>query len=100
MSPKFNPFKIADMVYFEGLSPTNGLTEDEIDLVDMVLNYHSRSKYNYETQEFTDDLSTQYAYYRELDFCEYVKLVMFVVNNLNSFNMTGLSYDIASNKFI
>lgn len=26
ISPRFNPFKIADHIWFNGLSPTNGLT--------------------------------------------------------------------------
>ena len=49
---------------------------------------------------FVDDMATQYAYYKELEWCEYVKLVMFIVNNIKSFDMTGLTYDISSNKFI
>ena len=33
MSPKFNPFKIADHIWFNGLNPNNKLTQDEMDLV-------------------------------------------------------------------
>ena len=67
----------------------------------MVLDYHARNKYDYRNGKFVDDTSTQYAYYKELEFCEYVKLVMFVMNNLNSFNLEHeLTYDIVSNKFI
>jgi hypothetical protein len=47
-----------------------------------------------------DDDSTKYAYYRELEWCEYVKMVMFVMNNINSFDMVNLSYDPITNKFI
>ena len=100
ISTKFNPFRIADEVYFHGLSPTNELSQDELSLVEMVLDYHARTKYDYESQQFVDDQSTQYAYYRELEFCEYVKMVMFVKNNLKSFDFANLSYDPASNKFI
>ena len=100
MSSKFNPFKIADHIYFNGLNPTHSLSNDELDLVETVLDYHAKTKYNYETQQFVDDISTKYAYYKELEWCEYVKLVMFVMNNIQSFNMTGLTYDISSNKFI
>ena len=100
MSSKFNPFKVADHIFFNGLNPNNGLSEDELKLVETVLDYHSRAKYDYEKEQFVDDLSTQYAYYRELEWCEWVKLVMFVVNNIQSFNMVGLTYDISSNKFI
>lgn len=100
MSTKFNPFKIADHVYFNGLNPTNELSQDELDLVEMVIDYHARTKYNYEAQEFESDQSTQYAYYKELEFCEYVKMVMFVMNNLTTFDLSTLSYDQSSNKFI
>ena len=111
MSSKFDPFRIADDIYFHGLNPTNNLSQDELDLVEMVLNYHSRTKYDYRNQRFTDDTlylddgtqiqnNTQYAYYKELEFCEYVKLVMFVMNNIKSFDMNLLSYDVSSNKFI
>lgn len=100
ISSKFNPFKIADNVYFNGLNPTNELSEDELSLVEKVMDYHARTKYDYEEQEFEDDQSTQYAYYKELEFCEYVKMVMFVMNNLDNFDMNNLSYDPASNKFI
>ena len=93
ISSKFNPFKVADNVYFNGLSPTNQLSDDELDLVGWVIDYHARTKYDYETQEFVNDQSTQYAYYKELEFCEYVKLVMFVMNNLNNFDLDDLSYD-------
>ena len=44
--------------------------------------------------------NTQYAYYKELEFCEYVKMVMFIMNNITSFDMNVLSYDVSSNKFI
>lgn len=100
ISSKFNPFKTADNVYFSGLSPTNELSDDELSLVEKVMDYHARTKYDYEIQEFVDDQSTQYAYYKELEFCEYVKMVMFVMNNLNNFNLDNLSYDQSSNKFI
>lgn len=76
------------------------MSRDELDLVEMVLNYHGKTKYDYKNQKFSDNTSTQYAYYKELDFCEYVKSVMFIVNNLNSFRLNGLTYDIATNKFI
>lgn len=33
ISPKFNPFKIADHIWFNGLNPNNGLTQDEMGLV-------------------------------------------------------------------
>ena len=65
-----------------------------------MLDYHARTKYNYHEQQFSEDQSTQFAYYRELEFCEYVKMVMFVVNNLNSLDLSNLSYDIPTNKFI
>ena len=65
-----------------------------------MIDYHSRPRYDYEKQKFVDDMSTQYGYYRELEWCEYVKLVMFVMNNIKSFGMENLTYDIASNKFI
>ena len=111
ISSKFDPFRIADDIYFNGLNPMNSLSQDELDLVEMVLNYHSRTKYDYKEQRFTDDTlyldngrpiqnNTQYAYYKELEFCEYVKLVMFVMNNIKSFDMNVLSYDVSSNKFI
>lgn len=100
MSSKFNPFKVADHIYFNGLNPTHGLSDDELELVQTVLDYHAKTRYNYESQQFVSDVSTQYAYYRELEFCEYVKLVMFIVNNIKSFDMSGLTYDISSNKFI
>lgn len=64
------------------------------------MDYHARTKYDYENQEFVDDQSTQYAYYKELEFCEYVKMVMFVMNNLTNLDMNNLSYDQSSNKFI
>ena len=100
MSSKFNPFKIADHVFFNGLNPTNQLSDDELELVQRVLEYHSRTKYDYKNQQFVDDQSTQYAYYRELEFFEWVKVIMFVMNNIRSFNMNGLTYDISSNKFV
>ena len=101
MSTKFNPFKVADSVYFNGIKPTHGLSEDELALVQDVIDYHAKPKYDYQSEQFIDDQSTKFAYYKELEFCEYVKMIMFVMNNLNSFKgMTGLSYDISSNKFI
>lgn len=100
ISSKFNPFKVSDHVYFNGLNPTNKLSEDELSLVEKVMDYHARTRYDYENQEFVSDQSTQYAYYKELEFCEYVKMVMFVMNNLNNFDMNNLSYDQPSNKFI
>lgn len=100
ISSKFNPFRISDNVYFNGLSPTNELSQDETSLVEKVMDYHARTKYDYENQEFVDDQSTQYAYYKELEFCEYVKMVMFVMNNLTNFDTSNLSYDPSSNKFI
>ena len=71
----------------------------------MVLDYHSKTKYNYESQEFVSDLSTQYAYYKELEWCEYVKMVMFVMNNISSFASAGMTYvdtyyDQGVNKFV
>lgn len=50
MSPRFNPFKLADEIYFNGLNPTNKLTQDELDLIGTVLDYHARTKYNYQEQ--------------------------------------------------
>ena len=100
MSSKFNPFKLADHIFFNGLNPNNELSNDELDLVERVIDYHSKAKYDYQSQQFVDDPSTKYAYYRELEFFEWVKLVMFVMNNIKSFNMDGLTYDISSNKFI
>lgn len=82
------------------MNPNHALSNDELSLVEQVVNYHAKTKYDYRNQRFVDDISTQYAYYRELEWCEYVKLVMFVMNNLKSFNMEGLTYDIYSNKFI
>ena len=99
ISPKFNPFKIADHIFFNGLNPTNQLSQDELDLVEMVMEYHSKPKYDYKAEMFVDDESTKYAYYKELEFCEYVKMVMFVMNNINSFN-NELTYDVQSNKFM
>ena len=65
------------------------------------MDYHGNTKYDYETENFVDDVSTQFAYYKELEWCEYVKMTMFVMNNLNSFNiMDELTYDISSNKFL
>ena len=100
MSNRFNPFKIADEIWFNGLNPNSNLTKDELDLVERVVDYHAKTKYDYQNQKFSSDPSTQYAYYRELEWCEWVKMVMFVWNNLNLFNSGGLSYDISSNKFI
>ena len=100
ISSKFSPFAVADSIYFSGLSPTHGLSEDELSLVEQVLSYHAKPRYDYENQGFVSDMSTQYSYYKELEFCEYVKLVMFVMNNIGSFRMEGLTYDITSNKFI
>lgn len=48
ISTKFNPFKIADYIYFNGLNPTNKLSEDELALVEMVIDYHAKPKYDYE----------------------------------------------------
>jgi hypothetical protein len=100
MSSKFNPFKVADHIYFNGLNPTNKLSDDELDLVEMVIDYHARTKYDYEMQEFVDDQSTQYAYYKELEFCEYVKMMMYVMNYLENFVPDNLSYEPSSNKFV
>ena len=100
MSSKFNPFKVADHIYFNGLNPNNELSQDELDLVERVIDYHSKTKYDYQSQQFVDDQSTKYAYYKELEFFEWVKLIMFVLNNIKSFNMAGLTYDISSNKFV
>lgn len=97
---KFNPFQIADWIYFNGLNPNNNLSEDEMELVERVIDYHSKTKYDYERQMFVDNPSTQYAYYRELEFCDYLKMVMFVVNNLNSFDLTELTYDTVHNHFV
>lgn len=47
ISPKFNPFKIADHIFFNGLNPTHQLSQDELDLVEMVMEYHSKTKYDY-----------------------------------------------------
>ena len=91
---------MADWVYFNGLSPTNELSQDEISLVENVIDYHARTKYDYRSQEFVDDQSTQYAYYREMEFCEYVKMVMFIMNNITNFQGNNLSYNPYSNKFI
>ena len=55
MSSKFNPFKLADHIFFNGLNPQNNLTNDELDLVEDVLDYHSRTKYNYENEQWVDD---------------------------------------------
>lgn len=100
MSSKFNPFKVADHIYFNGYNHSSGLSEDELELVQQVLDYHAKTKYDYKTEQFVDDISTQFSYYKELEWCEYVKLVMFIMNNLKSFNMEGLTYDISTNKFI
>ena len=35
-----------------------------------------------------------------MEFCEYVKMIMFVMNNLKYFDLNTLSYDQSSNKFI
>lgn len=99
ISSRFNPFKVADHIYFNGLNPDNGLSDDEMGLVEMVLDFHSKPKYDYSTQQFVDDESTRYAYYKELEFCEWVKMVVYIHNNLNSFN-SGMSYITDSNKFI
>jgi hypothetical protein len=56
-----------------------------MDLVERVIDYHSKPKYDYQSHAFVDDVSTQYAYYRELELCGYIKLVMFIMNNLSSF---------------
>lgn len=56
--------------------------------------------YDYQNQKFSSDMSTQYAYYRELEWCEWVKMTMFVMNNIGSFSLSGLSYDPSSNKFV
>lgn len=40
MSSKFNPFKVADHIWFNGLNPGHSLSEDELSLVDMVIDYH------------------------------------------------------------
>lgn len=45
-------------------------------------------------------MATQYAYYRELEWCEWVKMVIFVMNNLNSFDLSALTYELSSNKFV
>ena len=58
MSVKFNPFAVADHIYFNGLNPNNQLSEDELALVGTVLDYHARTRYDYETGKFVDDLST------------------------------------------
>ena len=50
MSSKFNPFKVADHIYFNGLNPTNNLSDDELALVETVIDYHSRTRYDYEKQ--------------------------------------------------
>lgn len=101
MSSKFNPFNVADHIWFNGLNPKNTLTQDELSLVDMVIDYHSKTKYDYANQKFVDDPSTKYAYYRELEFCEYVKMVMFITNNMDSFNLDSEpTYDVSSNRFI
>lgn len=100
MSTKFNPFKVADSIFFNGLNPNNKLTEDELALVQDVIDYHSKPMYDYEIQKFSSDQSTRYAYYRELEFFEYLKMVMFVMNNVNSFLVDSLSYDLSRNKFL
>ena len=64
-----------------------------MDLVERVIAYHAKTRYDYQNHVFVDDPSTQYAYYRELEWCEYIKLVMFVMNNINSFRMENLTYD-------
>ena len=99
ISTKFNPFAIADHIFFNGLNPDHGLSEDELDLVEQVIDYHSKTKYDYENNVFADDASTKYAYYREIELCQYLKFVMFVMNNLNSFN-SELTYEVSSNKFL
>jgi hypothetical protein len=99
MSSKFNPFKLADEIYFNGLNPTSKLSQDELDLIGCVMEYHSRTNYDYEEKTFSSDESTKYAYYKELEFCEYVKMVMFVMNNLDSFN-NEMTYATQSNKFV
>lgn len=64
-----------------------------------MINYHSKTKYDYSNNVFVDDASTKYAYYREIELCQYLKFVMFVMNNLNSFN-SELTYEVSSNKFL
>ena len=100
ISPKFNPFKIADQIWFNGLNPQNNLSDDEMDLVQRVIDWRWKTKYDYEKESFSSDLSTQGAYWRELEFCEWVKMVMYVFNNLNNFNQAVMSYDAPSNRFL
>lgn len=47
ISPQFHPFKEADRIYFNGFKPTSNLSRDELDLVEMVLNFHGKTKYDY-----------------------------------------------------
>ena len=44
ISPKFNPFKIADHIFLNGLNPQNSLSEDEMDLVEKVLEWRWKTK--------------------------------------------------------
>ena len=114
ITSKFNPFKIADDIYFNGLNPTHELSGDELDLVEMVLDYHSRPKYDYRNRCFINDQyvddktgvttygSTKYAYYKELELLELIKMIMFVTNNLNRFGesvLSELTYDVSTNKY-
>lgn len=47
MSSRLNLFKVADDVWFNGLNPNNRLSNDELDLVERILNYHARTMYDY-----------------------------------------------------
>ena len=101
MSSKFNPFKVADHIWFNGLNPEHSLSEDELSLVDMVIDYHQKPRYDYENGKFMEDSSsTRFAYYKELEWCEYVKMVMYVRNNIDAFTSFGGTYDIFGNRFI
>ena len=69
-------------------------------LAEKVIDYQSKPKYDYKRQKFVADESTRFAYYKELEFFQWVKMIMFVMNNLNSFNMSELTYEISSNTFL
>lgn len=69
----------------------------------MVLDYHSSERYDYATNNFInppDGKSTRYSYYRELEFFNYLKLIVFVSNNLRNFrNIDHASYSLSDNSF-
>lgn len=99
ISSKFDPFKVADWVYFHGLNPDHQLSQDELDLVDLCVDYHSRTKYDYRRESFSSDQSTRYAYYRELEFVQWVGMVLTLDNCRQSLGLSNLSYETSMNRF-